>query len=264
MGELVPYVEKTYRAIGQGWARFTYGGSTGGWEALAAQIFYPDEFNGCFAACPDPVDFRAYTVVNIYSDENAYYLDSRWKMTPRPGTRDARGQVGATLAELNAYELALGSHGRSGQQWDIWQAVFSPVGDDGYPKPIWDKETGKIDHTVAAYWHEHYDLCSTLRRNWSVLGPKLEGKIHLYCGEMDNFFLNNAVTLIEDFLKTTSSPFYGGDVDYGRRDEHCWNGDHKNPIWISRLRYHQMFAPLMVARILATAPRGADTTSWRY
>ncbi len=78
MHELIPLIEKKFRAIGAGWARFTYGGSTGGWEALAAQIFYPDEFNGCFAACPDPIDFRAYTVVDIYQDENAYYRQGQW------------------------------------------------------------------------------------------------------------------------------------------------------------------------------------------
>ena len=143
--ELIPYIEKKFRGLGQGWARFLYGGSTGGWEALAAQVFYPDEFNGCFAACPDPIDFRAYTIVNIYEHQNAYYVDSPWKRTPRPGLRNYLGEVSATLEEANHRELALGTHGRSGDQWDIWQAVFGPVGADGYPKPIWDKLTGEID-----------------------------------------------------------------------------------------------------------------------
>ena len=86
--ELIPEIEKRFRGIGQGWARFLYGGSTGGWEALAVQVFYPDEYNGCWAACPDPIDFRAYTVVNIYEHENAYYADSKWKRMPRPGKRN--------------------------------------------------------------------------------------------------------------------------------------------------------------------------------
>jgi len=264
MYELIPAVEKQFRGIGKGWARFTYGGSTGGWEALAAQVFYPDEFNGCYAACPDPVDFRAYTQVNIYENENAYYLDSRWKRTPRPGIRNSLGEVSATLEEVNCFEYVLGPDSRSGQQWDIWQAVFSPVGSNGYPKPIWDKLTGTIDRSVALYWRDHYDLSHILKRDWEKLGPKVEGKIHLYCGDMDNFYLNNAVYLIEEFLKSTTNPFYAGEVDYGDRAEHCWNGDHANPIWISRLRYHQFFAPRILARILKTAPAGADTTSWRY
>ena len=108
MHELIPYVEERFRGIGEGWARFTYGGSTGGWEALAAQVLYPDEFNGCFAACPDPIDFRAYTVVNIYEDDNAYCLTEDWKRTPRPGHRDALGHVSATLEQMNTRELVLG------------------------------------------------------------------------------------------------------------------------------------------------------------
>lgn len=264
MKELLPAVEKQFRGIGQGWARFTYGGSTGGWEALAAQVFYPDDFNGCYAACPDPVDFRSYTIVNIYEHVNAYVAGSRWKNTPRPGTRNALGETMSTLQEENRLEYVLGPNSRSGGQWDIWQAVYSPVGADGYPRPIWDKLSGVIDREVAAYWREHYDLSYILRRDWATLGPKLEGKIHIYCGTADNYFLNNAVSRIEEILKSTRDPSYGGEVDYGDRAEHCWNGDHANPIWISRLRYHQFFAPRIVARMLKTAPAGADTSSWRY
>jgi len=263
--ELIPYLEQKYRGIGEGWARFMYGGSTGGWEALGAQVMYPDEFNGAFAACPDPIDFRAYTVVNIYEDRNAYSLDSRWKKTPRPGHRDYLGHVSATLEEMNRRELVLGTRSRSGQQWDIWEAVYSPVGPDGYPRRIWDKRTGVIDQEVAAYWKEHYDLSHILQRDWEKgLGEKLRGKIHLYVGDMDNYYLNNAVYLVEEFLKGTTNPPYEGVVDYGDRAEHCWNGDHTRANAYSRLRYHQMFAPLIVERILKTAPRGADVRSWRY
>ncbi len=262
--ELIPYLEKQFRGIGKGWARFLYGGSTGGWEALAVQIMYPDEYNGCWAACPDPIDFRAYTVVNIYEHENAYHTDSPWKKTPRPGKRNYLGELAATLEEMNRMELVLGTKSRSGAQWDIWQAVYSPVGADGYPKPIWDKVSGQIDRSVAEYWKEHYDLSYILRRDWKKLGPKLEGKIHIYCGDMDNYYLNNAVYLMEEFLKSTKDPFYGGEVDYGDRAEHCWNGDHTRPNAISRLRYNQMYAPKIVERIRKSAPKGADITSWRY
>lgn len=262
--ELIPFIEKQFRGLGQGWARFMYGGSTGGWEALAVQVFYPDEYNGCYAACPDPIDFRQFTVVNIYEDDNAYFAKSQWKRTPRPGMRNYLGHVSATMEELNRFELALGDKTRSGQQWDIWEAVYSPVGGDGYPKPIWDKRTGKIDKSVAEYWRERFDLGYILRRDWAKLGPKLQGKIHLYCGDMDNYYLNNAVYLVEDFLKTTTNPHYDGQVDYGDRAEHCWNGDHTRPNAISRLRYHQMFVPKAIERLLKTAPAGADVTSWRY
>jgi hypothetical protein len=262
--ELIPYLEKKYRALGGGWARFLYGGSTGGWEALAAQVFYPKEYNGCWAACPDPIDFRAYTVVNLYEDQNAYANSGPWLKVPRPGMRNDLGHVGATLESLNLRELVLGTHSRSGQQWDIWEAVYSPAGPNGYPKRIWEKRTGAIDPAVAAYWREHYDLSHILQRDWATIGKDLEGKIHLYVGDMDNFYLNNAVYLVEDFLKTTKDPYYNGEVAYGDRAEHCWNGDPTRPNALSRLRYHQMYAPRIVERLLKTAPTGADVTSWRY
>ncbi|MFO1050753.1 MAG: alpha/beta hydrolase-fold protein [Planctomycetota bacterium] len=262
--ELIPFVEKRFRCIGEGWARFTYGGSTGGWEALAAQVFWPDSYNGCFASCPDPIDFRAYCLVNVYADANAYFDIGPFQKVARPGHRNWLGQVQSTLFSMNQRELALGTHGRSGQQWDIWEAVFSPCGADGYPQRIWDKETGVIDRAVAEHWREHYDLCHILRRDWKTLGQKLVGKIHIYVGDMDNYYLNDAVYLAEEFLESTKDPYYAGQVDYGDRAEHCWNGDHTRPNAISRLRYHQMYVEMMLARMQATAPRGADLRSWRY
>jgi hypothetical protein len=262
--ELIPFLEEKYRGLGAGWARFLYGGSTGGWEALAAQVFYPDEYNGCWAACPDPIDFRAYTVVNIYEDKNAYFDEGPWHKVRRPGARNYLGHVSSTLEDANRHELALGTRSRSGQQWDIWEAVYSPVGPEGYPKRLWDKRTGAIDHEVAQYWRDHYDLRFILERDWPKIGKKLEGKIHIYVGDMDNFYLNNAVYLMEDFLKKTKDPAYGGEVAYGDRAEHCWNGDPTRPNATSRLRYHQMFAPRIVERLLKSAPPGGDVTSWRY
>ena len=264
MKELIPEIEKQFRGIGQGWARFTYGGSTGGWEALAVQMFYPDDFNGCFAACPDPIDFRAYCTVDIYKQKNAYYYESDFKKLAIPSLRNNIGQLTSTVEDGNHYELVLGNHSRSGGQWDIWEAVFSPQGEDGYPKRIFDKLTGDIDHSVAEYWREHYDLRYILQRDWATLGPKLKGKLHIYCGDMDNYYLNNAVYLMEDFLKKTKNPFYAGEVDYGDRAEHCWNGDHENPNQISRLRYNTMYLPRILKRISESAPTGADVKSWRY
>jgi hypothetical protein len=262
--ELIPYIEKKYRCLGGGWARFMYGGSTGGWEALAVQILYPGEYNGCWAACPDPIDFRANTVVNIYDDKNAYYLDGPWRKIKRPGMRDYLGHISTMLEDANRLELVLGTKSRSGQQWDIWEAVYSPVGPDGYPMRIWDKTTGLIDPEVARYWRDHYDLRYILERDWPRIGKQLEGKINIYVGDMDSYYLNNAVYLMEEFLKSTKDPYYGGEVKYGDRAEHCWNGDPTRPNAISRLRYHQMYAPKIVERLLKTAPRDADVTSWRY
>ncbi|MCS7026613.1 MAG: hypothetical protein NZV14_17590 [Bryobacteraceae bacterium] len=264
MYELLPEIERRFRGIGQGWARFTYGGSTGGWEALAAQIFYPTEFNGAFGACPDPIDFRAFMTVNLYEDKNAYFVEGPHQRLARPGKRDWLGHVSATIQSMNQMELALGSRSRSGQQFDIWEAVYSPVGPDGYPKRIWNKETGEIDPTVAAYWRENYDLRHILERDWGKLGPLLKGKLHIYCGDMDNYYLNNAVYLMEEFLKRTKNPAYEGEVKYGDRFEHCWNGDPSLPNYITRLRYNTMYLEKILKRMEANHPPGADLRSWRY
>lgn len=262
--ELIPYLEKKYRGIGAGWARFMYGGSTGGWEAMAAQVFYPDEYNGAWIACPDPIDFRANTVIDIYKDENAYYAKGPWRTVERPAHRNYLGHVSSTIEQANRLEAVLGDKTRSGGQWDIWEAVYSPVGRDGYPQRLWDKRTGVIDPAVAEQWKK-YDLMHVIRRDWEKgLGQKLRGKLFLYVGDMDNYYLNDAVYLAEEFFKTTTNPPWEGVVDYGDRAEHCWNGDHTRPNALSRLRYHQMFVPKIAERIAKSAPDGADVTSWKY
>lgn len=261
--DFIPALEKKFRGLGQGWSRFLYGGSTGGWEALAVQVFYPDEYNGAFAACPDPIDFRQMMVTNIYEDKNAYWREGPFGRVAKPGKRDYLGHVSYTAEDENRWEAVLGDKTRSGGQWDIWEAVYSPMGADGYPQRIWDKTTGVIDKNVAAYWRENYDLRHIMERDWKTLGPKLQGKIHIYVGDMDNFYLNNAVYLMEDFLKK-AKPAYQGEVTYGDRDEHCWNGDPNLPNSVSRLRYNSMYVPKILKRIEAAAPAGADLTSWRY
>jgi hypothetical protein len=261
--ELIPEIEKRFRGIGQGWARFVFGGSTGGWIAMAVQMFYPDDYNGAWIACPDPIDFRHYMTVNIYEDKNAYYMPNRFKRTPRPAHRNWLGHVDTTIEENNLWEYALGTRGRSGDQWDVWESVYSPVGADGYPRRIWDRLTGEIDPVTAAYWRDNYDLGHILRRDWATLGPKLRGKLRLYVGDMDNYYLNNAVYAVEEFLRS-AEPAADAVIDYGDRDEHCWNGDHTRANAYSRLRYPQMVLPWAAERMLMTAPKGADTRSWRY
>jgi len=262
--ELIPAIEKTFRGIGQGWARFVYGGSTGGWESLAVQMFYPDHYNGAFVACPDPVDFRAFTNTDLYSDKNMFFVSGPHMRVEQPGERDYLGRTLTSTRQINQYELALGSHGRSGEQFDIWQAVYGPVGSDGYPQAIFNKETGDIDPATAAYWKAHYDLSAILQKNWVTLGPKLAGKIHVYVGSADTYFLNDAVYYLEDVLNATTNPPYGGEVEYGDRAEHCWNGDPNLPNYLSRLHYNTMYLPKILERIERTAPAGADLTSWRY
>jgi hypothetical protein len=210
------------------------------------------------------VDFHSYVTANIYDDKNAFFMEGAHTRIPQPAMRDYLGRTFITMEGINQYELALGSHARSGEQFDIWQAVFGPAREDGYPKPIFDKETGVIDKSVAAYWKQHYDLSAILQRDWPTLGPKLQGKLHIYVGSADTYFLTNAVYYLEDFLKTTKNPPYGGEVKYGDRAEHCWNGDPDQPNYLSRLHYHTMYLDKILDRMNKTAPAGADLKSWRY
>ncbi len=251
--ELIPEIERRFRGIGQGWARGLHGGSTGGWETLGSQIFYPDEYNGAWAACPDVVNFHFYRIVPLYEAENAYYEQTEWRRIYRPGYRNTLGELRNTFEERNLIELVIGTNSRSGGQHDIWPAVFGPVGDDGYPAYPYDKWTGEIDREVVEYWRENYDLTHILERDWATLGPKLEGKLHVYMGDMDNGYLNNAVYILEEFLEGTTNPYYGGSVEYGDRQPHCYSG-HDRRYWFDQLQ----------GRILDTAPAGADLTSWRY
>jgi Putative esterase len=274
--ELIPFVEQKFRGIGQPWARALTGCSTGGWEALGMQVLFPDFYNGTWAGAPSPIDFRAWRLVNIYEDKNAYFYQGPWGRVPRPsignrGSNDVApanrmedDHVGLTMEQDNYLELAVGDKGRGAGLWDGMQAVFGPVGADGYPKQIWDKRTGVIDPEVAKYWREHADLSYILRRDWTTLGPKLVGKLHLTVGTSDQWYLANAVRYVEAFLKSTKDPYYDGSVEYGDRFIHCYQGDPSQPLASSSRTVYQRQMPAMADRMLKTAPSGADVKSWRY
>ncbi len=244
--ELIPHLEENFRLARRPEARVLTGGSTGGWESLALQIQHPGFFNGVWSLYPDPVDFRRYQMSNIYEDENAFEIPGGdWSKFTRPLSRDAEGQVTLTMRQMSRLEMVLGSHSRSGQQITAWDAAYGPVGTDGYPRPLWDPRTGKIDREVANYMRDNgYDLRHYLEKNWSKIGPDLVGKIHVYCGDMDNYYLNLAVYLMEDFLKGTESPRASAVFEYGRpMKPHGWQ-----PFTNAEL------VRLMAARIERTAP----------
>ena len=252
MQELIPAVETRFRTIGQPWARLLTGGSTGGWISLAKQVMYPDFYGGTWSLCPDAVDFRYHQIVNIYADTNAYWFDRGWMKLDRPTQRNPDGNITAMMKDENWFELVSGDHSRSGGQWDIWEATYGPVGTDGYPVRIWDKRTGVIDKTVAAYWKEHYDLRNILQTNWSTLGPKVAGRMNVYVGDADSYYLNMGVHLLENYLKTTSAPAYSGEIVFQPMAPHCWGPP------MSELMGK------MAAHMTRTAPAGADLTGWRY
>jgi hypothetical protein len=251
MQELIPAIETQFRVIRQPWARMTSGGSTGGWIAAAHQIFYPDFYGGSFASCPDSVDFNYHQIVNVYKDPNAYFIDHGWLKVDRPSQRRPDGTVVLTMKDENQYELVVGDKSRSGGQWDIWEATYSPVGADGYPLRIWDKETGVIDHAVAEKWKK-YDLLDVLKTNWATLGPKIGHKLNVYVGDMDSYYLNDAVENLNAFWQKNGNPGEMGEIVFQRRAPHCWGP--RAPELLQK----------MGAQIDKYAPQGADKSSWRY
>jgi hypothetical protein len=256
MNELIPEIEKRYRIIKQPWARWLNGGSTGGWESLALQVFHPDFFGGTWSTCPDPVTFTDVEGVNMYKDANAFYKNySEWQLTPTVNSREVNGEIRQTAQQRYWMELVNGTHGRSGTgQQDIWQATWGPLGADGYFKPAVDSRTGVIDHSVTDYWREHYDLLEYMKRNWPTLGPKLVDKIHVYVGNMDSFFLDRATRELEAWMKTTQNPHYEGYFVYGDQKPHCWNGPETNAERIKQMAEHG----------LRHMPAGTTTPWWRY
>jgi S-formylglutathione hydrolase FrmB len=218
--ELIPQIEKQFRAVGTSASRFLTGGSTGGWVSSALQIFYPDYFNGSWSGFPDPMDFRAYQLVDIYKDDNAYVNENGFE---RPSAREANGDTQFTMRLECLKENVLGagdSYTTSGGQWGAWNATYSPRGADGKPLPLWDAKTGKINHETAKAW-EKYDLRLIVERNWQTLQPKLNGKLHIWVGEADDYFLNNGVHLFDDFI-SKAEPKFNGSIIYSRTGRHGW------------------------------------------
>jgi hypothetical protein len=216
--ELIPHIEKQFRGIGQPYARVLDGASTGGWVSLALQVFYPDFFNGAWSHAPDPVDFRAFQLLNIYSHDNAYLNPRGFE---RAASREISGETRYTMRHEVRLERVLGRGDRwelGGRDWASWNSTFGPRGDDGLPRPLWDGQTGKIDRSVLEHWKK-YDLRLTLEQNWKTLGPKLRGKLRIWVGEADDYFLNNAVHLLDDFL-SKAQPAYEGKITYGPRGGH--------------------------------------------
>ena len=161
------------------------------------------------------------------------------------------GNIESMMKDENLYELVIGDKSRSGGQWDIWEATYSPVGADGYPKRLWDKTSGRIDRTVAEQWKK-YDLRHVLQANWPTLGPKVARKLHIYVGDMDTYYLNQAVEKLNDFLTNAENPKFTGEVVFRRRASHCWGPDDAELL------------QKMTAHIARMAPAGADLKRWRY
>jgi hypothetical protein len=251
--EVIPFLEERFRIIRKPFARQLEGASTSGWQSLALQLRNPDFFGGAWVLQPDPIDFRRHLHVNVYEDTNAFSLPAgEFISAERPFRRTREGQPVWSIRQLSNFEDVLGSRGRAQFQLEGWEAVFGPVGPDGYPVPIWDKQTGTIDRAVATYWKGHgFDLRDYAERNWPTLGPKLAGKLHFFAGDMDDFYLNLAVYRFEEFLKGTTNPKSDAEFVYGRPMKgHSW---HVEP-WAA-------FVRRVAAAVRRQAPAG-ENSGW--
>ncbi len=252
--ELMPYLEKTFRLIPEAYGRIVEGASTGGWEALALQLHYPDHFGGAWVFNPDPIDFTRYQLVDIYKDENMFTVrPNEWIVKERPFRRSREGQVLVSLRELAALEAVMGSKGRSYYQLDIWQATHGPVGADGYPVPLFDKKTGAINRDVVSYMRASgYDLSGYARDNWARLGPKLRGKINMFAGEMDEFYLNLGVYKFQEMVAELAGADYPIRFEYGRpKKGHNWH----HTDWAGVIRE-------VADYVRKIAPPGAPVADW--
>lgn len=256
VGEVMPALERQFRIIAKPYGRILEGASTSGWQTLAMMLQHPAYFGGAWVLQPDPIDFRHYQQTNIYTDSNAFTLGvgTQFGTIERPFRRTTQGQVVWTMRQLSRFEDVLGSHGRSSYQLEAWEAVYGPVGDDGYPKPLWNKRTGTIDHDVAAYMRDHgFDLREYASRNWTTIGPQLVGKLHFFAGDMDDFYLNLAVYDFQELLKKSTNPHYEAEFTFGRpmkgHSWHAWT-------WAGFVRE--------VGRYLKGTVPEAEATGWAY
>lgn len=219
IGEFIPTVEARYRAIGTMNTRFVAGHSSGGWSALWLQVTQPDLFGGAWSIAPDPVDFHDFTGPDLTSaqPQNMYH-DSHhqpYGMCLR-GWRDRR-----TMEQL------VRDTGWGSAQFLSFEAVFSPT-QNGRPKPLFDRTTGAIDSSVAAYWEAHYDIAHIVREEWPTLGPKLDAKLHIYVGTADTFHLDRPVRLFQRELDALGAH---AEIDYGEGRDHWTILDYQNDIF---------------------------------
>lgn len=203
--ELIPSVEKMVHYKSGAKLRFLTGYSTGGWVSLALQIFYPEMFNGAWSYSPDPVGFAHWGLANIYEDSSVYYNNYGYL---EPADRTIYGEPTRSLKDRIEGESAISwtnNYLMSGHQFAAYNAAWGPKGKDGLPSLMFDPKTGRINHAIAEQWSK-YDLTKILQNHWHTLGPKLQGKIWIWMGDMDGLYSNVATWFLKKYLDTTTDP----------------------------------------------------------
>lgn len=260
MKELLPYLNREFRTIDAPWARVLTGGSTGGWIALYTQVTQSDSFGGAWSYCPDMPDYRSLLHTNMYTEKNYFTPDGyKWLKPERPYSRTVTGRWAVSARQFAQLSSALGTKSRGGEWIDAYAAMFGPSGADGYPVPLIDWKTGAIDNKVAETWRDNgFDISYYLQKNWATLGPKVRGKLFFLCGDMDQFYINNSMYLLEDFLKNTTNPSYEGSFRWGRpMIGHTTRGVGLDP-------YPFAMVKEMTGHMRKLQPRGYDNREWTY
>ncbi|MFA0924379.1 alpha/beta hydrolase [Xanthomonas fragariae] len=192
--ELIPALERQYKMDGNAKGRFLTGHSSGGWATLWLQTRYPKLFGGTWSTSPDPSDFHDFTGPDLYAPNANVYRRADGSQFPL--IRD-KGKVVVDLETFAKLERVIGPYGGQMTSFD-W--VFSPRGADGRPVPMFDRDTGKVDPAVVAYWRTHYDISARVAAQWPTLKPDLDGKIHLIVGTADTFYLDGAARRFQAVL----------------------------------------------------------------
>ncbi len=252
--ELIPHLEATFRLDARPAARIVTGHSSGGWSSLWLQLAWPEVFGACWSSAPDPVSFDAFQRTNIYTDDSMYVAPDG---APTPSYR-RRGEVRMTVREEARMEWAIHPDGASGEQWDTWDAMFSPPDPaTGLPARMFDRVTGVIDRDIVEQHWSAFDIAKRVDADWATLGPIMQERVRLVCGDADSYYLNEAVARLQAVIARRSAD---ADADRAPGDGYIWlvpGADHGTVIGARRERWRNEMLAYLAS--IESAPAAAPT-----